>query len=105
MRYIFGLRTGDTIADSILESLRSRGSMNQTDISNLFGRHASSNRLGTALKLLHQLGHVRQLTKETGGRPETIWELGARDDEKRHAENEVDRVTAANNRKAANDQR
>ena len=75
VRYIFGDRTGDPVADAILNALQSSGAMTQADISNLFGRHQSAERIGRALTTLQQAGRIKPERRETGGRPATLWRL------------------------------
>jgi hypothetical protein len=74
-RYIFGDATGDPVADQILEALRaSRGKgMTKTEISHLFGRNKSAERVARALSLLLSLGRVRRKTQRTGGRQAERW--------------------------------
>jgi hypothetical protein len=72
--HIFGDAIGDPIADEILRALRSAPEgMSRTDISNLFGRHKSGNRIGAALQLLATRGLARFETIKTTGRPEEKW--------------------------------
>ena len=72
--HIFGDAIGDPIADDILRALRSAPEgMSRTDISNLFGRHKSGNRIGAALQLLATKGLARFETTKTTGRPEERW--------------------------------
>lgn len=68
-RYIFGDATGGPVADQILNALRAAGKngMTRTEISNLFGRNMSSERIAQALKLLLAAGRVRRKTQKTGG--------------------------------------
>jgi uncharacterized protein DUF3987 len=74
-RYVFGDATGDPVADQILEALRtSRGKgMTKTEISHLFGRNKSAERVARALSLLLSLGRVRRKTQRTGGRQAERW--------------------------------
>ncbi len=72
-RFVFGDATGDPIADRILAALRASGFMTQTDISEFFGRHVSSSRIGSALETLLTAGRVRRTQEETSGRPRTVW--------------------------------
>jgi len=71
-RYIFGDRTGDPVADTILAALRA-GPLSQTQISHLFRRHQPAGRIATALASLEQAGLVTSEERETGGRPERVW--------------------------------
>jgi hypothetical protein len=74
-RYIFGDATGDAVADQILSALRAAGKdgMTGTEISNLFRRNMSSERIAQALSLLLAAGRVRSKKQETGGRQAERW--------------------------------
>ena len=72
-RYIFGDATGDPIADRIMESLRN-GEMSRTAINYLFQRHVDRTRIDQALALLQKAGKARLERRDTGGRPEEIWQ-------------------------------
>jgi hypothetical protein len=74
-RYIFGDATGDPVADQILESVRATGKegMTKTEISNLFGRNRSANRINQALTLLLRADRVWREAQETGGRKAERW--------------------------------
>jgi hypothetical protein len=72
--HIFGNAIGDSVADDILRALQNApAGMTRTAISDLFGRHQSSNRIGAALQLLATKGRARPETKQTGGRSSEIW--------------------------------
>jgi hypothetical protein len=74
-RYIFGDATGDPVADQIYNALRAAGKdgMTRTEISNLFGRNMSSERIAQALSLLLGARRVRRTTHKTGGRLAERW--------------------------------
>jgi DNA replicative helicase MCM subunit Mcm2 (Cdc46/Mcm family) len=72
-RYIFGDRTGDSIADRIRDALRANGPLTETDIRDLFGRHQTSARIQQALELLLITGMAPLETVDTGGRPARKW--------------------------------
>lgn len=77
-RYIFGDATGDPVADQILRLLRERmpDGMTRTEISALFNRNQSSERLSGALALLIRHGLARLVSRSGAngrGRPVTIW--------------------------------
>ena len=74
-RFIFGDRTGDPVADRILAALRVQGEMTDTEINNLFGRNMKAARTQAALELLRDSGRVVPATRETEGRPATIWRI------------------------------
>jgi hypothetical protein len=70
VRYLFGDSTGNPDADVIQRALReSSNGLTRTEISNVFGRHASTARIGRALELLQSQGLARSEREETGGRP------------------------------------
>ena len=71
---VFGDSLGDPVADDILSALhRNPAGMTRTDISNIFGRHRSSDQIGVALALLLKMGRVKFETRHTGGRPVETW--------------------------------
>ena len=47
--------------------------MTRTEISNLFGRNRSAERIGRALSMLLNAGRVRREQEETGGRKAERW--------------------------------
>lgn len=74
-RFIFGDALGDDVADTILRSLRAAGDegMSTTDVGSLFSRHVTASRRDRALATLLAAGKVTSETRETGGRPLSIW--------------------------------
>lgn len=72
-RYIFGDRTGDPVADRIRGALRTSGTLTETDIRDLFGRHQKADRVQRTLESLLTAGMVAVDTVETGGRPARVW--------------------------------
>ena len=74
-RYIFGDATGDPVADQIFNALRAAGKdgMTRTEISHLFGRNMSSERIAQALNLLFAARRVRRRTHKTAGRKAERW--------------------------------
>ncbi|PLS87268.1 MAG: hypothetical protein CYG60_02795 [Actinobacteria bacterium] len=74
-RYIFGDATGDPVADQIVEALRAAGAegMTRTEVSHLFKRHKSAERIDGALALLLKGGRVRREREETTGRTAERW--------------------------------
>ena len=73
-RYVFGDAVGDPVADELLEALRSRPEgMTRDDIYNLFGRHRSRERIGSALTTLAEAGLAAMGKESTGGRPVERW--------------------------------
>jgi hypothetical protein len=71
---IFGDSVGYPAADNILSALRrSPAGMTRTDISNLFGRHQTSDQIGAALTMLARSGRARFEEQQTSGRPVETW--------------------------------
>lgn len=65
----------DTTADRILYRLRRAGSagLSRTDISGVFTRNLSAERIGAALELLRGNGRAMCETVSTAGRPTEVW--------------------------------
>jgi Protein of unknown function (DUF3987) len=74
-RCIFGDRLGVSLADTIIEALRGRGSMTRTDISGLFARNRSSRELEAALSHLERHGLAKRVPQisDAQGRPAEVW--------------------------------
>ena len=76
---IFGDRTGDALADELLEALRDAGEtgMTRSEIYDLFGRNRRRNHLGAVLRGLKEQGRVRmeKEKQEGAGRPTERWFL------------------------------
>ncbi len=74
-RYIFGSALGDGVADEILRALRAAGAqgLTRTEISGLFRRHETAERIGAALQLLHRKGLASCRLHAASGRPAEIW--------------------------------
>jgi len=77
VRYIFGMRTGDPVADDILSALESRGELDQTGINELFGRNKRADSIELALSNLKGYGLITFRKEETGGRPRQLWALSS----------------------------
>ena len=77
-RLIFGDNTGDPEADTILQALRERGELTDTDISGLFKRHLPALRLHQAKAVLESAGFIYPERMPSGGRSQTIWRPGAK---------------------------
>jgi hypothetical protein len=74
VRHVFGDRLGDPVADELLLLLRGAPQgLTRTEISNFFGRHRSSDRLGRALGLLLQHKLARPEKQVTDGRHVERW--------------------------------
>ncbi|WP_447985027.1 DUF3987 domain-containing protein [Nitrospira sp. Nam74] len=77
-RHIFGQALGDPIADTILRAVREKGSLDNSAISGLFARHESAARLDRVKASLTAAGLIHCVEVGTGGRPRTVWRLGAK---------------------------
>jgi hypothetical protein len=77
---IFGERTGDATADTILAELQARGSegLTGTEVRDLFDRHAKKDQLERATALLVERGIATKATKRTHGRPLTVLRLATK---------------------------
>ena len=73
---IFGQRTGDPIADRILEALHAEGELSDADLSGLFRRNLPAARLASAKRLLQEANLIHGETVPTEGRPKMIWRPG-----------------------------
>jgi hypothetical protein len=77
VRYLFGQRLGDPVADAILDALKRSGAagMSRNEIRDLFSRNVSSGRMGRALSELLRLRLVtmRKAEPDGPGRPEERW--------------------------------
>jgi hypothetical protein len=74
IRRIFGDRTGDGMADRIVDALAG-GPLTEREVHDLFGRNAKAARLHQALTLLRDAGRIEAAQAKTGGRPSTAWQL------------------------------
>jgi hypothetical protein len=89
-RHVFGAALGDRVADEILRALRAAGpaGVTRTDISALFKRNETADRIGAALGLLSRRGlavHYQQPGQ--AGRPAEVWRVAS------HERNEEDEKT------------
>ena len=76
MRHLFGDTTGDPDADTIEQALRrAPDGLTRTEISSVFGRHASSGRIDRALGVLLVRGAATPTREGTGGRPTERWHI------------------------------
>lgn len=66
-RWIFGDRTGNSVADTIIVALRQNGEMTRTQISGLLHRNIKADRISDALQLLLRCGLAA--TEQRGGGP------------------------------------
>jgi hypothetical protein len=73
-RIIFGMLTGNELADSILAMLRiAHAGMTRRDINNALGRHEESQAIALALNALVVAGLAHAETRGTKGRSEERW--------------------------------
>jgi hypothetical protein len=71
---LFGLATGDPIADRIREAVEAApNGLSRNQISRLFHGHVNSERLDVALEQLAGFGALAAYTEQTGGRRSTLW--------------------------------
>jgi hypothetical protein len=73
VRYIFGERLGDPIADRLLDALRTSGELTETELHNLFKRNQRAERIHQALQLLQSTGLAVVEEHPSGGRPTRVW--------------------------------
>jgi hypothetical protein len=74
--WLFGSSLGDPVADEILRTLRAKApaGMTRTEISAVFKRHESGERIGAALDLLSRRRLAVRVDQSTqGGRPAEMW--------------------------------
>jgi hypothetical protein len=71
---LFGMSTGDPIADRIREAIEASGyGLSKHQIARLFHGHVEGYRIEAALQNLVTLGAVTPQSQQTGGRPSTQW--------------------------------
>jgi hypothetical protein len=71
---LFGMSTGDPIADRIREAIEASGyGLSKHQIARLFHGHVEGYRIEAALQNLVTLGTVAPQSRPTGGRPSTHW--------------------------------
>jgi hypothetical protein len=68
-RYIFGDARGDLVADAILSAGRTAGTMDRTQVRDLFQRHMNAARIDAAIESLVRAGLVAEEKVQTDGRP------------------------------------
>jgi hypothetical protein len=73
---LFGISTGDPIADRIREAIEaSANGLSKYQIRRLFHGHVEGNRIDASLETLVALGALAAHPEPTGGRPSTRWSL------------------------------
>ncbi len=71
---LFGLSTGDPIADRIREALEASGrGLSKHQIRRLFHGHIATDRIDSALRQLIELSAIRGYSEPGRGRPATLW--------------------------------
>ena len=71
---LFGLSTGDPIADRIREAIEASGNgLTRQNIRRLFSGHIDTQRLNAALDHLESLQAIESFDEPTAGRPSTRW--------------------------------
>jgi len=78
VRYVFGAKIGNSVADTILAALTNAypEGLTRTEIRDLFARNAEAGAVATALQELQSLGRVMMSRRVNGrGRPVEIWTL------------------------------
>lgn len=73
--YIFGVSTGNPVADEILALVRQSGEVTRTEINNHFGRNKKKEALSRALEVLEDARLIHKESRETPGRPVEVWSL------------------------------
>ena len=68
-------KTGDRTVDRIIEALRQRREMDETDIHALFQRNTPRTEIERALNLIQTQGVATATTGASGGRPRILWQL------------------------------
>jgi hypothetical protein len=78
---LFGVSTGDPIADRIREAIQaSNDGLSKSQIRRLFHGHVEGSRIDTALEQLVDLGALYAQSEPTGGRPSTLWSAIEKDE-------------------------
>lgn len=75
-KYIFGMSSGDKLADEIYTALSENiDGLTKTEISNLFNRNRKSSEIEAALQTLFELGRAEKIEEKTPGRPREIYRV------------------------------
>jgi len=81
VKYLYGDKCGDRIADTIVDALK-KGPLSDSDISALFGGNVSATSLAQAKKLLADQKKIFLTTEQTSGRPKNIWKACTKETKK-----------------------
>lgn len=74
--YIFQGRTGDPLAEKIIEALSKKpDGVSRADIFIFFGKNVPSEQISLSLEILETSGQIKSHTLETAGRPKTLFTL------------------------------
>jgi Protein of unknown function (DUF3987) len=85
--HLFGMSTGEPIADRIREAIEaSQTGLPKNQIRRLFHGHVESHRIDAALEQLVALGALTTRTEPTGGRPSTLWSATEENEPKENEE-------------------
>jgi predicted transcriptional regulator len=77
-KYIFGMSSGDKIADEIFNALKlSEAGLSKTEISNHFNRNRTAKEIETALQTLLELERIEKAEEKTQGRTKEIFRVRA----------------------------
>jgi hypothetical protein len=74
IRFLFGNRLGDAVADTIVNALKTApNGLPVSDVHALFSKHQPAARIRAALNHLAEIGVARMEVESTGGRPCERW--------------------------------
>ena len=77
-KYIFGMSSGDKVADEIFTALQSSDAgLSKTEISNLFNRNRTAKEIEAALQTLLELNRIEKAEEKTPGRPRVAFKITA----------------------------
>lgn len=73
-KYIFGMSSGDKVADEIFTALQSsEAGLSKTEISNIFNRNRTAKEIEAALQNLLELERIKKVEEKTQGRPREVF--------------------------------
>ncbi len=77
-KYIFGMSSGDKVADEIFTALKSsEAGLSKTEISNHFNRNRTAKEIEAALQTLLELERIEKVEEKTQGRTKEIFRVSA----------------------------